>query len=181
MSVDLRHVPGQRRRQLELEADVVESQRPTDVGHPGADVDPAPAADGARPGTLDRGVQHDSGPPDRLYRLRSPASWLGRPDGGAAVLVPVGFGRIGPRAAATATSRPNAARLRTMTVDWERHASATGSRLHWARRGDSYALCGSAVLHQTGQSPPAGPECRSCARKLTKVQAAASAKAKRQQ
>jgi len=35
----------------------------------------------------------------------------------------------------------------TMTnASYERRASATGRRVHWARPGDRYALCGSVVV-----------------------------------
>jgi len=62
--------------------------------------------------------------------------------------------------------------MATTAPKYERRASATGYRLHWARPGDRYALCGSVVVAEpvtdgrdTGRSLAALTDCVACARK----------------
>ncbi len=55
-----------------------------------------------------------------------------------------------------------------------RLVSNTGGRLHWARPGYPYALCGSAVVAADPVGPLSEanlPECKACARKRVKIQA----------
>jgi len=57
--------------------------------------------------------------------------------------------------------------MATTNVPYEPRASATGSRLHWARPGDRYALCGSVVVEAIAIASAAAPlaDCVACARK----------------
>lgn len=64
-----------------------------------------------------------------------------------------------------------------MEQPWERQVSATGSRLHWARPGQPYALCGSKLAEVRGgggEPSPKLPDCGSCERKRAKLPAGAS-------
>ena len=50
---------------------------------------------------------------------------------------------------------------------YERGLTMTGQRVHWARAGQRYALCGAVVteLSQDDQGSSQLPECEPCARK----------------
>jgi len=61
--------------------------------------------------------------------------------------------------------------LATKNAAYERRASATGSRLHWAQPGDRFALCGSVVVETIAVGSVLAPlvDCVACARKLPRV------------
>lgn len=57
-----------------------------------------------------------------------------------------------------------------MEEPWARRTSLTGSRLHWVRRGQSYALCGSKVIDGEDEGwLGQRADCGSCARKYVKL------------
>lgn len=62
--------------------------------------------------------------------------------------------------------------MATTAPMYERRASATGNRLHWARPGDRYALCGSVVLAEPVTDAVVGDrslaDCVACARKRSR-------------
>lgn len=62
--------------------------------------------------------------------------------------------------------------MATTAPMYEQRASATGHRLHWARPGYRYALCGSVVLAEPATDAVVGDrslaDCVACARKRSR-------------